>query len=331
MLLFNFKRNLKLLAKAKTYISKGKELITSKMLGLEPKLSSAPVCLGMVADNCYFLHSTGGASDLKINLYESLQVTEEEDYFTKLAEIVKKNKYENVPCSWILQPSEYQVIITDELPVEDAEFQAAIRWKIKDLVRFPAEDLLIDSFPLPPGANSSQNKIMVVVSKMSEIISLREKLTDIGLKLIIVDIPEMSLRNILNLYPKEGYASAILYIKDKNAQLIVVFEHNIYVTRNLMISKEVLKSAGFSQLIERLHSEISRSFEYFYKSIGKQVPMQVIFASSINIDESDIDLLAKRIDVPFIKFDASHIFVGQEMPDITTQAKYLNFIGGLLR
>jgi len=71
------------------------------------------------------------------------------DFEAVLEKKVEELELQNIDCSWVLTPDKYQYLQMEELPVTPAEFQAAIRWKVKDLIPFPIEDAVIDSFPVP--------------------------------------------------------------------------------------------------------------------------------------------------------------------------------------
>lgn len=84
------------------------------------------------------------------------------DLDTVLEYVVQTYDLQGRHCSWILYPEQYHLFLMDSLPVPPAEFQAAIRWKLMELVPFPIEEALIDSFPVPAQKTHDPRDMMMV-------------------------------------------------------------------------------------------------------------------------------------------------------------------------
>src|SRR5207253_1595029 len=122
-----------------------------------------------------------------IEVCETQPYKNQSNLVSSLTTFVKNNSLKNIPCSLMLQPEDYQLLITDALPVTPTEFQAAIRFKIKDLIRFPLDDVVIDNFLMPKMKTSTQNKISVIVAQASKLKTLSDQIRNCGLDIKFID------------------------------------------------------------------------------------------------------------------------------------------------
>jgi MSHA biogenesis protein MshI len=278
----------------------------------------------------------------KINLMSCAMYpyTTNEDLQESLTTIVKYYKLETVNCSWILQPDQYQLLLLDALPVPAQEFQAAIRWKIKDLVRFPIEDVVIDSFPLPiKKASTGQDMIMVVVAKLSDLKAMSELLQRSGLHLNKISILELSLLNIAALFDQEDKTTAFIYMQEKNSQLILTSKKELHFARRIELGAEYieplqgtpLEESEIAKKIDRLALEIQRSFDYYQSQWRQPVPARIIFSAVRAISIDIASLLSQRLSIPAEVLNMFNYINNTKVISIEEQGKYLPIIGGLFQ
>lgn len=247
-----------------------------------------------------------------------------------LSKAVKINHLKGMACSWILQPEDYQLLVTDALPVSAEEFQAAIRWKIKDLLHFSTNDVVIDSFVMPKSKIPGINKIMVVAAQASQLQKMSDQFAECGLNLKIIDIPELALRNISALYEQNNASTAFIYVQDNLIHLLITAQKELFISRRLMLDLNKDESTLF-QDIEKLTVEIQRSFGYYQNQWLKDPPSQVIFASTKEISNELTSLLSQNLNIPVKLLKLEDIMTSSQILSSEEQGKYLPLIGGLLR
>jgi len=317
--------------------------IQNKQRLLNLFLSNAKPVISLVGDKCVALciyekefsivYSSHAGNKVKIELAESYPYNDLYDLYIMLSQLVKSHNLKNIYCLWILQPEDYQLLITDALPVLPSEFQSAIRFKVKDLLRFPINDVVIDSFQLPIIKVGSPIKIMLVVAQSSKLLNISDQIIRAGLNLKVIDIPELALRNIASLYEKEGQSIALIYAQEKNIQLLITFQKEIYVSRNLMFSlglTEINDQAILGQRIEHLTTEIQRSFGYYQSQWRQPIPARILFTSSRKVKEEVILLLSQQLRLTVEMINLNKVGIETNLTN-AQQGKYLPIIGGLLR
>jgi MSHA biogenesis protein MshI len=253
-----------------------------------------------------------------------------------LAAEVTKHKLDNTHCTWILPPENYQLILLEKLPVPDVEFQAAIRWKIKDLITFPTDDAVIDSFNVPPSNIASAKKnIMVAVSQLSYLQPLADIINESGLNLTIVDINELALRNIASLYEQDDNSVAMIFLQEKSSKIIVTRQKTFYFSRRLdwglnVVSDAAQDSEIIDRNIDKLSLEIQRSFDYYQSQWRLPAPTKILLAPEIAPAIDIRSYLIKRLTTAVQDLDLNDILDCTPSLDKKQQGQFLPVIGGAL-
>jgi len=254
-----------------------------------------------------------------------------------LAELVKKYHLEGVACSWMLQSHHYQLLLTESLPVTQAEFQSAIRWKIKDSVPFPIEEAVIDSFPIPSQKSvGAENKIIVIVARESYLSSFARTLQECQLRLTTVDIPEMALRNITALYEQDEKTTALIYLQEHQNELIISKQKQLYFPRRLEVEYEhfdpsIATDKEINTYISRLSLEIQRSFDYFQTQWRNPSPSRIFLATTKFSAEKIAEYLSQNLSLPVKPLNLDDVLSSKQKLTLAEQGKYLTVIGGALR
>ncbi len=258
-------------------------------------------------------------------------------FMMELWGIVKKHNLDGVNCSWVLNPSQYQMLIYDELPVKEEEFQSAIRWQIRKLLPYPIDDALIDSFPIPPAQISNPKKmIMIVTAQASYIQPIASQISESGLNLSSIDIQELALRNINSLYEKDDGSTALLYLQEEASQLIITRQKLFYFSRHLDWNFNSLTQASVNQenvatYLDKLALEVQRSFDYFQSQWRYPAPTKVLVAS-LSADVLDIaSYLAQRLRLQALNLNLHEVLPAKHKLSRSLEFQHLSIIGGVLR
>lgn len=178
------------------------------------------------------------------------------------------------PCSTLLAPTEYQLLMVEAPEVPPAELRAAIRWRIRDLIDFHVDDAVLDVFDSPPsGARAVQEHLYVVVTRASVVKEHVERLQGAGAALEVIDIPEMALRNIAAQLPQETGGQALLYFSAREGLITLTRETHLYLARTLDIGYEDLRENP--DLVDRLALELQRSMDYYDRHF-QQAPISAL-------------------------------------------------------
>jgi len=292
-------------------------------------------CLSITSKDVSLIHTR--RNEDKIELLDSVSLTySESNLLSSLTEIVKTYHLEKVPCIWMLQPTDYQLLLVEALPVKADEFQAAIRWKIKDLLSFPAADAVIESFPLPLKKTAdSKEMIMVVAARKHYLQTLTEKIQQSGLQLQAIDIPELALKNITSLYEKDNNKGTVLiYLNEKQSLVIVSYQQVLYLVRQLEFGWSEVNSSHFSEAeisiyLDKLALEIQRSFDYFKSQWRQQALLRVMVVPSKPLPMNIEVNLSQRLHLSFEKLQLTDY--GFSQLSLEQQEKFLLLLGGALR
>jgi MSHA biogenesis protein MshI len=278
----------------------------------------------------------------KINLMScsTYPYTTSEDLQDSLTTIVKYHKLETVSCSWILHPDQYQLLLVDALPVPASEFQAAIRWKIKDLLRFPIDDVVIDRFSLPiKKASTGQDMIMVVAAKLSDLKPMSELLQRSGLNLHKISVLELSLLTIASLFDKEDKVTAFIYMQENNSQLIITSKNELHFARRIewgvgfieLLQTTTLEKSEITKKIDQLALEVQRSFDYYQSQWRQPMPSRILFSAVRSISVDVASLLSQNLSIPAEVLNITNYFNNTKVISIEEQGKYLPILGGLFQ
>jgi MSHA biogenesis protein MshI len=190
----------------------------------------------------------------------------------ELTTYVSKNHLQGITCTWVMQPQEYQLILTDTLPVEETELAGALRWKAKELIDFPIEQAVVDYFQIAGGNNLPAQKLYIVIAKLAFLQTTSQLIKNSGLNLTCISIPEFSLRNIMALFPQESLALACIEFRQKDCLLIITYETQIYLTR---VIKLILEPTPEAVWLDNLVLEIQRSFDYYQNQLHQAAPAKL--------------------------------------------------------
>lgn len=320
-----------MLEKIRTYFSISKDRLFNRFLKKDSLTSANNLCcLSVSSTNLTLIYTKKGQPNPSIELFENQPLQSQENFLSTLTRITNSHSLKNVMCTLMLQPNEYQLLVTDALPVTKEEFQNAIRWKIKDLILHPLNDVVIDYFALPK-MKTGKDKIMVVVAQASKLKMQSDQIADAGLALNFIDIPELGLRNISALYEKDDQAIVLLYFQDDIIHLLITLQDEIYVSRRLKFNINMEDANNYEPGIERLVAEVNRSFDYYQSLWGKSLPSRFIFSSTKPVTKESLELLSQRLNTNVEMINLMEVLTTKVEISPATQGICLPVIGGALR
>jgi MSHA biogenesis protein MshI len=232
----------------------------------------------------------------------------------------------------VLDPSAYRLLLVEAPDVPAEELRAAVRWRIKDLIDFHVDDAVIDVFEMPGHARGGARRMMYAVTARAELVRREiDLLENAGLKLDVIDIPELALRNVAALAEgEERRGIAFLYLADRRSTLLLVRQGVLYLTRHVETGAATLAEAGElrRELAAGLALEIRRSLDYF-ESHYEQAPIPQLYVSGL--EGADQAQLAQELGIAVREVDLAALFDTAEDLPPRLQRLCLPAVGAALR
>lgn len=228
-------------------------------------------------------------------------------------------------------------IAAPDVPRE--EIREALRWRIHDLIDYPADEAEIEYFPMPTSKQSHRESMVTVAVCRSVLIrELIELAQNAGLVPEVIDIPELCLRNLAAGFPEVERGVALLFVEQIRGLLIIQKGSDVYVYRDVEVHGEALAdsladpdSLRSGRLIDYLALEIQRSLDYYESYYGMPPIASLVVAPLANHTQMLVDGLNQSLGVIARAMDVSAIVPCRERLDDATQQRCLPAIGAALR
>ena len=208
----------------------------------------------------------------------------------QVAHFVEQHALKNAECHFVLSSRDYQLLLVERPEVPDTELRQAIKWKVKDLIQAPLDSVVLDTFALPKDASKGKDMLYVVVVALDKIKQCIQAINDAHLKLTVIDIEVLALRNLLALKNMER-AVALVRLVENGGDVSIFRDDQLYLSRrfSLNYSGGLLDELPASDLA----LEVQRSFDYFERQMG-QVPPATLFICGEGVGPEKISDELKR-------------------------------------
>ena len=200
-----------------------------------------------------------------------------ENQQTQLPKLIETYSLNEFDCHLLLTTNQYRTINIEKPAVETQEMKEAVRWKINDLIDFPADQAGIDFFALPAAKQSGATGMLcVIASPLEPLKQLLQQCLKTNLNVKVIDIQETTLRNLSTLLPENDRGIALLHLQQDSGMIIIEKDGVIYLSRKLDSGFQQLELADNfenldSQSSTHLHNlalEIQRSLDYVESYYG---------------------------------------------------------------
>ena len=175
----------------------------------------------------------------------------------------------------VIADADYQVMQVEAPPVPATELRQAAGWRVRELIDFPLDQAVIDTFPPPDDAQRGQNNLNVVVARRAVVAERIEQLREAGLGLEAVDIPELAQRNVSLRLPEARGGHALLALDDHDGLVTVFRDGAQYLARGLDSGRRALAESA-DEAGEALLLEVQRSLDYFESALS-QPPLGALY------------------------------------------------------
>ncbi len=194
---------------------------------------------------------------------------------------VAAHDLEGAVCHLVVQADQVALLQSKTPEVPPEEMTEALRWSIKDSLDFPAEEAVIDHFPVPTDSIRSERKdvLNVIAVKRQVIEQALSQLQGVGLTLKSIDIPVLALRNLTTAVAVADKTIALLVVEGTTGSLFIFKNNLLYLSRQIVCPAVIYEGNGTpdatASALEQLTLEIQRSLDYFESQLV-QVPPQSI-------------------------------------------------------
>ena len=182
----------------------------------------------------------------------------------------------NGSCNIVLSIDQYHIVQVEKPKVPDEEVNGALKWQIKDLVPYAADNMIIDYFDGPQQLSAGIAKINVVCADLTVLKSIVEEATDNGIEINTITTPEFAIAQLI------PYSESAILVVCQHAQedlLILIIKHGrIYFQRRIRGLSQISQRSEEELTmgaIDTLSLEIQRSTDYFERQL-KQAPIKGI-------------------------------------------------------
>ena len=225
---------------------------------------------------------------------DRMEMIADDDKASQLHHFIEKHGLKHYPTQFVLAKDKYQLLLVEAPDVPEEEMREAIRWRIKDLVSIPVDTAVLEIFLLPNDGNRSGKKMLyVVVVDRSVIVEITEMVSDAGLTLSSIDIPELVLRNLglIKSGVEDTRGLAIARIYEGGGSVSLFRAGNLYLSRQFKLGY----GGGLLDEIpaDSLNLEIQRSLDYYERQMGL-APPHVLYLCGENVSEDKITMEIKR-------------------------------------
>lgn len=268
-----------------------------------------------------------------------VEVNKAEDQQNSLNALVSQQGLVEYDCHLVLTSDAYRRVNVEAPSVDDDEIVDAIRWKINELIDFPAEKAVIDFYHAPLAIRANSSKMLeVIASPVDRIMEQVEKCTKAGLQLKVIDIQETSLRNLAVQLPENERGIALLYLLEFNGTLLIQKEATIYVSRKFEIGYKKLgleQPYSYDSPTATAHNnlalEIQRSLDYVESYYGIPPISALAVIPLADNTHNLIDSLNGNLGITARMIDLSSIIDCDIVINGPTQAFCAPVIGATLR
>jgi MSHA biogenesis protein MshI len=308
---------------------KKKELKPEGVVGLACTEHAVAMSYGVMVD---------GQIHIKLCEYVSLAPS---DQARHVKNWLQRHKLINADCHFVLNEDQYELQLLEAPQVEPSELREAVRWRLKDLISIPIENVVLDIFPLPDDAYRGRMKmIYAVATKKNTIETCLKFITEVGLTPSIIDIQEMALRNIAMYIPEMEFGTVALLNMNENSGAMLMFSHNsLYLTRQIefgygsFAAQEGAFILDNDVMLERLSLDLQRSLDYYESQLGKGVTNKIYVLPMEDESVNFNDELRTSLHAPTLHFDCRQFLplLKSASLSINDQAFCLPVIGAILR
>ncbi|HXH54473.1 MAG TPA: hypothetical protein VNK03_01865 [Gammaproteobacteria bacterium] len=269
---------------------------------------------------------------IKAHIFEAAADADAQQAVIK--KFVTDHALQGVHCSYVLDVGEYSLNLVEAPEVAALEIPMAMRWVLRDLINFPIEEAIIDTFDVPfSRAKDNVKMIYAAAIRKQQVQKIENLIKSTGLVLKFIDIPEMTLKNILIRHPQKFKSCALVQLSNKGSKLILCRDEQLCIARvfDLKLDELGQNPEKDAKTLESLALEFQRSFDYM-NSVFRQSIQNMIVLSPTPVDTDIVaGSLKANLGAEIVELKLSEIFKFDKPLEINEAVNYLFALGAVLR
>ena len=260
------------------------------------------------------------------------------DLAAQLLELRKRSEFKGLRSVILLAAGDFQLVQTEAPPVPRAEWKEALRWKLKDMLEFAAEEAVFDVLDIPTEefAPNRPRAAFVVAARRERVAARLAPFDKAAFPVSVVDVPETAQRNIAALFEEENRGIACIAFDDHAALLTVTFHGELYAARRIDVPLGQIDAADHdrrAQLFERVALEAQRTLDAFDRQFSFMTVSKLLVTPRPEL-AGFVDVLAANLYVPLEMIDMSKVLEFEADSPLlrpAEQSRLLYAIGAALR
>lgn len=246
-----------------------------------------------------------------------------------LRQLVQELGFVGMPVNVLLHPISYQMLLLDSPDVPVAELRDAMRWRVKELISEPIDNVIVDAFNLPEDAYRGRSRMAYcAVLHKARMKEWHTMCRHAELKLDSIDVTEMAFRNLGLLAGSEGMSLALLRLRSTEGVITVQHGSDLYMARRI---EQGLDQAD--QAFSAVTLEIQRSLDYYESQLGKGYINRMLLLPMKRDGAAALGALASGLAVKLQALDLRDLFADQLGAELSEQeqAYCIGAVGAALR
>ena len=252
-----------------------------------------------------------------------------------LARLTREQSWRGLPCHIALAADDYKLLPAETPTVPDAEINQALLWSLRDVLDTKPEDTVLESFAFASGISRPGKPARhVVTASKQRIRSIVDAVREAGLDLESIDIPELSLRNVIARLPENAPGVGLISQGARGVNVAIYRSGELYVTRQLAgigNLDDALHSPTMPRLAEQLGLELLRTLDYYDSQLRQRPPAAVYLQPLHGEIRPLLDNLSATVNLPIKALQFANVLPGGERVSSELQAGCLGALGAALR
>jgi MSHA biogenesis protein MshI len=243
-----------------------------------------------------------------------------------LQTLLKREQLHRHRLAICLDRSRFNLSLVEAPAVAPSEIPQALAWKVKDLIDYPLEQMVLDYVDVP-ATKSSTAMVYAVTSHEARIQELVREVDQVQGSLERIDIPALALQNLASRLALTDEGVALLNLTHRDSLLTLGRGEKLYLSRSVDALCSQLRTGALpagqlqsSPLLDDLLLDIQRSLDY-YDSYFVDPPIRhLIIPSMGDLYDELIDFLDQNLAVDVRRLDLEEVLVPG--PELKLEGEY---------
>jgi MSHA biogenesis protein MshI len=228
----------------------------------------------------------------------------------------------------------YQLLLVDLPDLPRDELPEAVKWQIRELLDYPAEEAVVELFDVPALSRSGQKTSAYAVATRRDVLQRHiDAIHESGLKPAAIDIPELCLRNVAAMFPQDNDGVALLCFGESKGLLTLTRQGQLYFIRSFDVGTQSLLHGSDSLSVDLLSSvvlEVQRSLDYYESHYDRRPVTEILLAPGIELPNLTSQL-REQLGLNVNRLDLGEVFELEADIAPEFQSEYLVAVGAALR